>query len=496
MISWVTALISPLGWRRWLTPVASLSARQLPITPRARRGVDFQPLGMKQLKNMETPVEVYRVGTGSAVTKKRRNPLILATVALFVLLAAGIVAWITQFEPAQADTPRIAVLALDDLSAGDDKGWLGDGIAEGVITELARYREFLVIARNSSFSFRDKPTDITDIAAQLNADYIVEGSKQKSGERLRVTVQLINGHDGTHIWADEFDADIGELFDVQSKIVRSIVIQIGSELTSQPPPTGGKAKVSALHFYLQGREEQGKRNPEARRKSVELFEKAIEADPDAPFGYAGMATAIYFDLFLKWVYPDVPRDELLRRGVEYAERALEADPTFYYSHIARGDLHVSAGEHEDAVIRYKKAAELNPSSSEALAVSSDSLIYLNRADEAVQALERAMDINPIAPGWYYNNLSRAYWAAGRCSEGLKTMKQRSTLRAWDYRALIVNLACLGKEEEARKAGEKLLEMDPDFTVSGHGDRSRDTINNPEYLKRWLDALRVAGLPES
>lgn len=458
-------------------------------------GVELQPLGSRLLKNIERPVDVYRIGAGSAVPDRKRKPLILATAILFLALAVGLVSWITRLEPAQTDSPRIAVLALDDLSAGEDKGWLSDGIAEGVITELANYREFLVIARNSSFSFRDKPTEITDIAAQLNADYIVEGSKQKSGNRLRVTVQLINGRDGTHIWAHEFDAGIGDLFDVQSQIAQSIATQIGSELSSRPPPSGGRAKVSALHFYLQGKEAQGKRNPESVRKSVELFEKSIEADPDAPFGYAGMATAIYYDLFQKWVYPEVPRDELLRRGIDYAERALEADPAFYESHIARGDLHVSAGEHEDAVIRYQMAAELNPSSSTALAVSNDSLIYLNRADEAIESMERAMDINPVTPGWYYNNLSRAYWAAGRCAEGVQAIKQRSTFREWDYRALIVNLVCQGEVEKARTAGEKLLELDRDFTVSGHGNSIRNTINNPEYLERWLNGLRAAGLPE-
>ncbi len=464
-------------------------------------GVELQPLGPQRLKNIESPVEVYRVGAGSAVPKQRRNPLILATtplvlsLALILVLGAGLVWWITRLDPAQADTPRIAVLALDDLSAGEDKGWLSDGIAEGVITELASYREFLVIARHSSFSFRNKPTDITDIAAQLNADYIVEGSKQKSGNKLRVTVQLINGHDGTHIWAHEFDADIGKLFDVQSQIAQSIATQIGVELTTKPPSSGGLAKVSALHFYLQGREAQRKRNPESRRRSVELYEKAIEADPDAPFGYAAMATAIYMDLIMRWVYPDVPRDELLRRGIGYAERAIEADPTYYESHIARGDLHLSAGEHEDAVIRYQMAVELNPSSSEALAVASDSLIFLNRADEAIESMERAMDINPITPGWYYNNLSRAYWSVGRCAEGLQTIKRRLRFRESDYRALIVNLVCVGKIEEARKAGKKLLELDPDFTVNGHGDRIRKMFNNPEYLERWLNGLRPAGLPE-
>ncbi|MEP1355124.1 MAG: tetratricopeptide repeat protein [Tateyamaria sp.] len=456
----------------------------------------FHPLGSKRLKNIDRPVEVYSAKSEEPVPENRRTPLLFAAFAVILALGAGLFFWLSPFESKPSGPPRIAVLALDDHSAGDDKGWLSDGIAEGIITELASYREFLVLARNSSFSFRDKPTDITDIATQLNADYVVEGSQQKSQDRLRVTVQLIDGHDGTHIWADEFDADIDELFEVQSRIVRSIATQIGSELTSKPPPSGGREKVNALHWYLTGVNEFQKRTPEARRAAAKLFEQSIEADPDAPFGYAGMATLVYFDLLQGWVYPDVPRNELIRRGIEFAEKALDVDPTFYESHIARGDLHLAVGEHEDAVKRYQMALELNPSSSEAMAVANDPLLYLGRADEAVALLERAIDINPITPSWYFNELSRAYWAVGRCDDGLEAIKRRPTLRAWDYRAMIVNLTCLGETAEAQKVAGKLLELDPDFTVSKHGNQIRETINNPEFLERWLNGLRAAGLPEN
>lgn len=431
----------------------------------------------------------------SAPVSKQRVGLLVAFTAAFVLALAGAVFWwVARTDPAPAEKARIAILAFDDLSAGEDNGWLSDGIAEGVITELASYREFLVIARNSSFSFRNKETNITEIATQLNADYLVEGSKQKSGNRLRVTVQLINGHDGTHIWAHEYNADIGELFDVQSQIVRSIATQVGSELSWKPPKSGGREKVSALHFYFQGNDAFSKSTRDSRRMAIDFYNQSIKADPDAPFGYVGMATAIWADLLQGWVYGDVPYDELLQRGIDYAEMAIAKDPTYYASHIARGDLHYSAGEHEDAIISYQKAAELNPSSSIALAVANDPLLYLNRADEAIALMERAMEINPIIPGWYYHNLSRALWAAGRCAEGVQAIKKRARFREWDYRALILNLVCLGEIEEAHKSAEKLLEMNPGFTVSDHGDRIRKAINNPEFLERWLNGLHAAGLP--
>ena len=381
------------------------------------------------------------------------------------------------------------------MSAGDEKGWLGDGIAEGVITELARYREFLVVARNSSFSFRNESVDVTDIASQLDADYIVEGSKQKSGNRLRVTAQLLDGRDGTHIWAHEFDADIGDLFDVQSQIVRSITAGIGRELAWVPPRTGGRDAVSALHYFHEGNESFSESSPDGYRKAKDFYELSIQTDPSAPFGYAGMATLIWADGSQGWVFEEMARDDLLKMGVDYAEKAIKADPTYYLSHIGRGDLYNSAGEHENAVHSYQKAAELNPSSSMAMILSAEPLLYLDRADDAIAIVEQAIEINPVTPDWYYNIYSRALWWAGRCEEGVETIKKRAQMRPWDYRALIMNLVCLDRIDEARAAGEKIMELDPEFNLGKHAKRIVG-INYPEYEERWLDNLRAAGLPES
>lgn len=285
------------------------------------------------------------VGKGYSLTESDPAPKkqVESTVAIAAIALAAIAGavfwWMVKPETALPETSRVAILVFDDLSAGEDKGWLSDGIAEGVITELASYREFLVIARNSSFSFRDKAMDITEIAGRLDADYVVEGSKQKSGDRLRETVQLVDGRDGTHIWASEFNADIGELFDVQSQIVRSISVQIGHELAWVPPRTGGREAVNALHYFHKGNQAYQESTPESYRRAHEFYQRSIEADPDAPFGYAGMATLIWAELPQGWNFGDVPRDELLQRGVEFAEKAIRADPTYYLSHVARGDLH-------------------------------------------------------------------------------------------------------------------------------------------------------------
>lgn len=454
-------------------------------------------IGDKNHTLIETHVgKGYRLNTGSPIPRLRLlgSATLLVACVLVAVIATGIW-WFADPDPLLDDKPRIAVLAFDDLSAGGDRGWLSDGIAEGVITELARYREFLVISRNSSFSFREQPTDVVEISTKLDADYIVEGSKQKSGNRLRVTVQLLSGRDGTHIWAHEYDADIGELFDVQSQIVRSISVQIGRELVWNAPRAGGRNAVTAMDLFGQGNAAFKESTPESLAKAAALYQKSIDADPKQPFGYSGMATLIWHETSNPNVYADMPINELLNMGFEFANKAIEVDRDYYRSHIALGDLHAASGNFEDAFLSYIKAAELNPSSGEAMAIAAEPLLYMDRADEAIEWIERAIDVNPVVPGWYRNIQARTLWWADRCDEGLTAIKKRRRMRQWDYRAMIMNLICLDRIDEAHAAGLELLEHDPDFTVSGHESRVIGMMP-PKYAERWLANLRAAGLPET
>jgi len=440
------------------------------------------------------------IGKGYALNAQARtdftSPKTVLITALVVLVAAAILTFVFWPHAPAQERPRIAVLAFDDLSAGEDRGWLSDGIAEGVITELAKFPELTVIARNSSFKFRDGGTGIEEIATALRANYIVEGSKQKSGDRLRVTVQFINAHDGSHIWAHEYNTGIAELFDVQSEIVRSITVTIGMEVAWRRPPPSDQHKVTALHYYLSGNREFQKRTAESSAKARDLYMEAIDADPEAPFGYVGMVTHYWRDLRTDWVEPDVPRQERIAQAVTYAETALRLDPDYYAAHIARGDIHLLVGENQDAVRRYQMALDLNPSSGIAMVAAADPLVYLDRAEEAVDMVKRAIDINPMTPMWYYSTLGHAQWAAGHCDDGIESIKMMDFLPAWSLRNLIALQVCVGDLPAARQSAVKLLEQKPDFTVGAHSARTINTFNNPQLHNRWLDALRMAGLPEN
>ncbi|SDL84249.1 winged helix-turn-helix domain-containing tetratricopeptide repeat protein [Aliiruegeria lutimaris] len=427
------------------------------------------------------------------VASHHRRNLILSGIVMILTIAA--VAWALWPEPAPDGPARIAVLAFDDLSPSEDRGYLGDGIAEGIITELARYPELAVIARNSSFSFRGTATDIAEIAEKLRADFVVEGSMQKSGDRLKVTVQLINAHDGTHQWAHEFNDEIDDYFDVQSKIVLGIATHIGRELAWHEPQTGGPEKVSALHLYMRGNDAIQGQTPEDVRKARDLYLQSIEADPYAPYGYVGMALIVWQELPQPDLYKDMPLEDLLQMGIDYAEKALAADPDYYMAHISRGDMHDRAGENELAVMQYQWAARLNPSSADAMALTAEPLMFAGRTDEAIAVMERAIDINPIPPGWYYKSMAFVLWSAGRCEEGASWIENISrTYRPWELRHLMVNQACAGDIEAARNTAARHARMLPDYTVQTYM-RNRTGFNNDELLFRFINDLRVSGMPE-
>ena len=212
----------------------------------------------KAIQDKDHSILVNHVGRGYSIETSRPTELrINRRLAVFAVLIAILAAlltktWLTQSHQPGQSQPRIAVLAFDDLSAGPDRGFLGDGVAASLTTELARYREIQVIASNSSFQFRNTDLGLVEIADALRADYLVEGSKQKFGNRMRVSVQLIDGRNAAHIWAEDYEGDIGDLFNFQSRIVHEITNRIGHEVSRNPPPSGTREAVNSLNYFPAG----------------------------------------------------------------------------------------------------------------------------------------------------------------------------------------------------------------------------------------------------
>lgn len=436
-------------------------------------------------------------GTERARTRFSQRGFILAAL---VLVAAAIGAYfgaeIWRVAPVRSsDMPRIAILPFDDMSTGADVGYLSDAVAEGIITELARSKTYAVIARNSSFRYRDQPVDARQIGDELGVDYLLEGSQQKIGDRLKVTAQLLNAHDGSHLWANTYNREIGDLFVVQEEIIRTLADRVGQRI-QRPLPKSDAAQVSALRYYLMGKVEVKKDFSAAGNALLrQLSLKALEADPNAQFGYIGLAWSYRNAAVFGWHEQEYNRDEVLKRAAVYADKAILLAPDDAETHNVRSSIHTEAGEIGQALARYDQAIALNPSDSNILVHSTDVLLYVGRTDEAIDRIERAKGIDPFHPDWFHWQMGWALWEKNDCRAALTAMRKMSRIPSGAHRMLAGIHACLGNKREAKEALGVFLQNSPGESISKQRREWEKIWTAPGSLDRWIEHMRFAGLPE-
>ncbi|RWP16597.1 MAG: adenylate/guanylate cyclase domain-containing protein [Mesorhizobium sp.] len=460
----------------------------------------FEPMGEQKVKNIAEPVQAFRVILEEQAPRQpaRSSPprwvWAGAAVLALILVLAG-TTW--RFWPSAtvSDMPRIAVLPFDDMSAGADQGYLSDAVAEGIITELSRSKTYAVIARNSSFRYRDKPTDARQIGDELGVDYLLEGSQQKVGDRLKVTAQLLNAHDGSHLWANTYNREIGDLFVVQEEIIRTLADRVGQRI-QRPLPKSDAAQVSALHYHLMGIAEIRKDFSAAGNALLRQFSlKAIKSDPNAQFGYIGLAWSYRNDAIFGWHEQEHDRDEALKRGAEYADKAILLAPDDAEAHHVRARIHTEAGEIEQALARFDQAMALNPSDPNILVGSTDPLLYIGRTDEAIDRIEQAKGIDPFHPDYFHWQMGWALWEKNDCGAALAAMRKMSRIPSGAHRMLAGIHACLGNEREAREALAVFLKDSPGQSISKERREWEKIWTAPGSLERWIEHMRFAGLPE-
>ncbi|RWP59578.1 MAG: adenylate/guanylate cyclase domain-containing protein [Mesorhizobium sp.] len=460
----------------------------------------FEPLGEQKVKNIAEPVQAFRVileGQAPRQPARSSPPRWVwagAAVLALILVLAG-TTW--RFWPSAtvSDMPRIAVLPFDDMSAGADQGYLSDAVAEGIITELSRSKTYAVIARNSSFRYRDKPTDARQIGDELGVDYLLEGSQQKVGDRLKVTAQLLNAHDGSHLWANTYNREIGDLFVVQEEIIRTLADRVGQRI-QRPLPKSDAAQVSALHYHLMGIAEIRKDFSAAGNALLRQFSlKAIKSDPNAQFGYIGLAWSYRNDAIFGWHEQEHDRDEALKRGAEYADKAILLAPDDAEAHHVRARIHTEAGEIEQALARFDQAMALNPSDPNILVGSTDPLLYIGRTDEAIDRIEQAKGIDPFHPDYFHWQMGWALWEKNDCGAALAAMRKMSRIPSGAHRMLAGIHACLGNEREAREALAVFLKDSPGQSISKERREWEKIWTALGSLERWIEHMRFAGLPE-
>jgi adenylate cyclase len=355
-----------------------------------------------------------------------------------------------------------------------------------------------VIARNSTFTYKDRAAKVQDVAEDLGVRYVLEGSVQKAGDRLRVTAQLIDALTGHHLWSDKYDRKMGELFELQDEVTKKIVVSLQVELTS-----GEQARVFAKStdnldawcYGVKGNYLLDKFNKEDNIKARELFESAIELDPGHVSAIVWLGATYTVEAAYGW--SESPADSF-RRAHELAQRALKLDDKSPNVHILLGTIYLAQRLHDKAIAAGNRSISLAPNLSIAHAHLAATMFFSGRFEEAISLTEKAMRLSPYYPAFYLSPLARSHAFRGRYEEAIAASKQLyDRSRAGDYPEewALIHLAGLyiiaGREDEAHDLATQALRINPGLLLRFF--EQTQPFKNPVHVQRELAALKKAGL---
>ncbi|WP_120632072.1 adenylate/guanylate cyclase domain-containing protein [Ruegeria sp. EL01] len=476
----------------------------------------IQDLGTHEVKNISEPVHVFSLALDdkaativspiTPVAKKsgKSVPVIAASVAaaLVVGTAAWWQPWSSALSPDAEEQaapvsgkPSIAVMAFDNLNNDPSQNYLSDGLSENILTALSRFSDFFVVARNSTFSYKDNPADIQQVAQELGVRYIVEGGVQIAGDRLRVTSQLIDATTGQNIWADSYDRDRQDIFSVQDEITRTVASLLStnidlaeySRLKHRPTESLG-----AYELRKRAQEEWFTFTKDGNIRAEELSAKAIALDPSYAGAYVENAWAHINGYRWGWTNT-LTRDASLVRAFEMARKAIELDPFNFKGHWVLANATTQSGNLERAAALYDKAISLNPNSASVLADSIDPLVYGGNAPEAVERMKLAIRLNPHHQDWYLWNLGWAQYFAEDYEAAKASIEQMNEIPDGLKRTYAPVLHRLGLVSEAQMVIDEFLIANPDFTIQ---EAKSAPFESEAYLTRWLDDLQRLGVPDA
>jgi TolB-like protein len=397
------------------------------------------------------------------------------------------------------DKPSIAVLPFQNMSGDPDQEYFADGLTEDIITGLSRQPWFFVIARNSSFAYKGEAVDVRDVASELGVRYVLEGSVRRSANRVRVTGQLIDATAGNHLWADRYDRELADIFEVQDEITNSVIGSVGPQIlvaeaarVRRKPPQS----IDAWDLVMQALPHMWRMNPEEHRRAQTLLQQAIELDPDYAHAHALLGW-IYVSLFNLNVRS--PIGEFTDKAIEAGAKAVALDDQEPWGHLVLGLGHARRRRPEPARAHLSRAVELNPNFALGYAGLGYALACGGAPERGLQSLEQANRLSPRDPFLAtYAPIVRymAFFALGRYEEAVEVCRATAALNphhvgAW--RLMTVSLGMLGRIEEAQAALAHTLTLQPDLS-SAHV--VNDTVfADPADRSRFLEGLRRAGLKD-
>jgi adenylate cyclase len=451
---------------------------------RQKLQLGYEDLGEQELKGVSQLVRVYRVQLQSEA------PSVVQDLPGMDELTV----------PGFSGRPAIAVLAFDNLSGDPEQEYFADGISEDLITRLSAWKEFPVIARNSSFAYKGRPVDVKTVSRELGVRYVVEGSVRRAGSRVRISAQLIDATTGAHIWARRYDRELEDVFQVQDEITDEIARSMHPELSRSEQERVVRVdpqNLDAWECTQRATWHWGRRTKEDNERARWFCNRAIELDPFLVNAFYGLAWTHYLDYAYQWT--DSPF-ETIRKLEEAARRCVALDDASALGKLALGLAYRFTTHPEKALASLERSIQLNPSLADGYIYLGVMLADRGQPDPALEMLERGMRLSPQDPSMsrFFHCIALAHFVAERYEEALQ-WDQRSIQQGpsllFAHLLMAATHAHLGQLDEARSALVEVQRVSPGYSLSGLRLFFSAVDSDPEFSSRFEGGLRKAGLPE-
>jgi adenylate cyclase len=428
--------------------------------------------GEQKVKNIKDPLGVYKVVFNSDAGDHEAE----------------------DSEPLQLpDKPSIAVLPFDNMSGDPGQEYFSDGLTEQIITGISMIRELFVVARNSTFTYKGKAVNIRQVGKDLGVRYVLEGSVQKAGDRIRITAQLIDATTGHHKWAETYDREMQDIFAIQDEITISIMHPLQIVVTGGDQWRYWRDQTPNLKAFskgLEGFEYFFRFTKENNAQARKLLEEAIALDPNYAAPYSILGWTHLNGIYFSWT--DNPLEDF-EKAEKFAQKAITINETMDHAHSLMSQILLFKRQYDSAIEEAKRAIDIAPNGSTAYALFGFTLVFAGRFNDALSMLKKAIRLNPTPPAYYSFFLGLAYRGIGRYEDALKAY-QKALPQYPDTSVVQLGLAAcytaLGRRQEASKAVAEVLRLNPDFSLELYS--MTVPFKDQSDLEQHLEELRKAG----
>jgi adenylate cyclase len=395
------------------------------------------------------------------------------------------------------DLPSIAVLPFVNMSGDPKQEFLSDGITEEIITGLSKAPHLFVISRQSTFSYKGKPVKVKQVSEELGVQYVLEGSVQRSGDRIRINAQLINALTGRHIWAERYERELKDIFALQDEITVNILTGIRVKLTEGQKLSGteryfkGKKGLDCYLKMLEARKYLQGHNVEDTRAGGRIAEEMMAMCPENPMAYAFQGYSYWMAY---WLGPVQSHRESIEKGIEMAQKTLAMDDTLAGAHSLLGMFYSLRREFDKAIAEGQRAIALDTGGATVHMFYAMSLYYVGRSEEAIPLFQKAVRLDPVGTTGLYLNFAHALRVVGRFEEAISAYRksiQREPNNIFAHLGKAATHIMMGQEEEARAEAAEVIRINPNFSLDSLA-RSLP-FKEQSMVDSYINALRKAGL---